>query len=293
MKQTLDMWPNKLGLSEVNCFINNENELFPYEHDHTFYEFMLIERGSLLQTFDGKDTVLYKNDVCLLRPDAIHFVRKNGNNNVVLLNFEVSVDFINELTKTLGVDIDNELLKEKILLLKCSEHDIHNYMQLLTYAFNLKDLNRSQLCLKSIITQLLINLLNQRFFNTADINDNSIISSILNELNNPANFSMSIENICRKNSYSHEHVSRLFKRANLAPPNKVLLKNKLTFACTLLKTSKMPIIQIAEICGIYTIAYFNKSFKAEYGISPSQYRKINTVYNKLTSHKLGKGNLIT
>ena len=79
MKQTLDMWPNELGLNEVNCFINNENELWPYEHDHTYYEFMLIERGSLLQTIDGKDIVLCKNDVCILRPDAMHFVRKNRN----------------------------------------------------------------------------------------------------------------------------------------------------------------------------------------------------------------------
>ena len=54
----------------------------------------------------------------------------------------------------------------------------------------------------------------------------------------------------------------------------------------------MPIIKIAEICGIYTVSYFNKSFKAEYGISPSQYRKNNKIYDKLTSYELGKNDVI-
>ncbi|MBQ7348975.1 MAG: helix-turn-helix transcriptional regulator, partial [Clostridia bacterium] len=42
---------------------------------------------------------------------------------------------------------------------------------------------------------------------------------------------------------------------------------------TLLTNSKMKIINVAELCGIYTISYFNKSFKKEFGESPSQYRK--------------------
>lgn len=285
MIQTLNMWANELDLNEVNCFINNENELWPIKHNHTYYEFMLIERGSLLQTIDDKDTILRKNDVCILHPDTVHLIKKNSNDLVILLNFEVHVNFIKQLTKTLGVDIDSVLSKDNAVFFKCSEHDIHNYMQSITTAFNIKDTNQSQLCLKNIITHLFTNLVNYHFFNTVDINDNSIISSILIELNNPANFSLSIEQICRKKHYSHEHVSRLFKKANLAPPNKVLLKNKLAFSCTLLKTSKMPIIKVAEICGIYTIAYFYNSFKAEYGISPSQYRKNNHLYNKLTAHE--------
>ena len=41
----------------------------------------------------------------------------------------------------------------------------------------------------------------------------------------------------------------------------------------ILANSKIKIINIAELCGIYSISYFNTAFKKEFGISPSQYRK--------------------
>lgn len=290
MIQKLDMYPNKLGFNEINAFINNENELWPYEHSHSYYEFMLIERGSLIQTIDGKDIILYKNDICILRPDTVHSVKRNGNDSIVLVNFEINIDFLDRLTKELGLDLSNELLRDKAVYLKCPEHDLHNYMQLLTTAYNIKELNRSQACLKNIIIKLLSKLVDYHFLTAVNINDNSIIASFLNELNDPSNFCLSIENICRKKSYSHEHISRLFKQANLAAPNKIFLKNKLAFSCTFLKTSTMPIIKIAEMCGIYTVSYFNKAFKNEYNISPSQYRKNNKTYDKFTSHEYRKHN---
>ncbi|MBO7345093.1 MAG: helix-turn-helix domain-containing protein [Clostridia bacterium] len=292
MKQHLNMWPNSLGPVEVNAFINNENELLPYEHDHTYYEFMLIERGSLIQTIDGVDTILDKNTTCILRPDVAHTVKRNGNSTVVLLNFEVDMKFIDALSNQLGIDVHNSLLKDGIVIFKSSGHNMHNYMKLLASAYSIKDLKQSQICLKNIITKLLTQLIDIHFLGNVNIDDNIVVSAILHELNNPSNFTLGIDAICRKKSYTHEHVSRLFKKANLPQPNKVLLKNKLAYACTFLKSSKMPIIKIAEICGIYTVSYFNKSFKTEYGISPSQYRKNNSIYNKLTSHDLGSHEVI-
>lgn len=292
MFQTLDMWPNNPGIYEVNAFINNENELWPHEHNHTYYEFMIIERGSLVQEINGNDIVMNKNDICLLRPDAIHFVKQNGNDSVVLVNFEISQNFFNSIAKTLGVNVHDDLLKDKIVFSKCSEYDIHNYMQLLTIAYNDSNFYTSQVCLKNIVTALLTKLVSEYLCNKIQINDNSTIASILYELKKPDNFTLSIEKICRNKSYSHEHISRLFKQANLDKPNKIFLKNKLAFASTILRTSNMSIIKIAELCGIYTLAYFNKTFKLEYGLTPSQYRKNNKVHDKLTAHELGKRKVI-
>jgi AraC-like DNA-binding protein len=100
-----------------------------------------------------------------------------------------------------------------------------------------------------------------------------IIKSVLSELNNPKNYFVTTKEIIKRLDYSQEYIIRLFKLSNLDSPNKIFLKNKLNYACTFLRNSEIKIIDIAEMCGIYTISYFNKVFKEEFGISPSNYRK--------------------
>ncbi len=293
MQQKLEMWPNEHHFfSEINAFINNENELWPHEHSHTFYDIMFIERGSLINRINGESVTLYKNDACIIHPEALHLVQKNGEDSVVLLHFEVNAIFFTKLIKDLGINLCEELEKDKVFYFKCSDHDSHNFMQLLTSAYSIKELEHSQTCLKNIVFKLLTKFIDSRFLNNVDMSQNSIILSFLNELKNPNNFHLSIDKICRKKSYSHEHVSRLFKQANLSTPNKIFLKNKLAYACIFLETSNMPIIKIAETCGIYTVAHFNKAFKLEYGVTPSKYRKNNKIYNKLTSYEFGKNQVI-
>ena len=74
-------------------------------------------------------------------------------------------------------------------------------------------------------------------------------------------------------SYSHEHIIRLFNKHGLESPNKLFLKNKLRYSTMLLKSSNMKIAEIAEKCGIFTMSYFNKSFKLEYNMSPTEYKR--------------------
>ena len=88
------MIPEKNGVTpDVNVFINNESELYPYEHNHDFYEVMFIRSGSLIHSINGQDTVMETGDVCFLRPETAHTVKRNGSFSVLLMNFNISEPF--------------------------------------------------------------------------------------------------------------------------------------------------------------------------------------------------------
>ena len=48
---------------------------------------------------------------------------------------------------------------------------------------------------------------------------------------------------------------------------------RLERASTLLKETEASVISIAQECGFASVSYFNRIFKAAYGITPSEYRK--------------------
>ena len=96
---------------------------------------------------------------------------------------------------------------------------------------------------------------------------------MLSMLEDIRNFKLSIKEICEKTFYTQEHITRLFQKAGLNSPNRIHLQKKMQYAANLLLNSDMKIIEIAEQCGIETVAYFTKAFKKEYGEPPSVYKK--------------------
>lgn len=71
------------------------------------------------------------------------------------------------------------------------------------------------------------------------------------------------------------HLSRLFKSVKRENFSNYVIDQKLTIAADRLKRfPDKSISQIAEELGYYTPAYFTRLFRAKYGVTPSQYRKM-------------------
>jgi signal transduction histidine kinase/DNA-binding response OmpR family regulator/ligand-binding sensor domain-containing protein len=73
--------------------------------------------------------------------------------------------------------------------------------------------------------------------------------------------------------------SRLFPKCQSITgltPNNFIRSIRLKRAAQLLKDSQYNIAEIADLVGLNTIKYFNKHFKEEFGITPTEYRKANT-----------------
>ena len=68
-------------------------------------------------------------------------------------------------------------------------------------------------------------------------------------------------------------LSRLFRHhLNISPMN-YIIERRLGYARQLIKVSKMPLKEIAEMCGYKSESFFSRSFKKKFGMSPSSYRR--------------------
>ena len=103
---------------------------------------------------------------------------------------------------------------------------------------------------------------------------NEIINTIRSAYTEP--FSLSV--ISKKYYLSVEHIIRIFKQATGETPYHYYRKYKLVQAEQMLIYSDTAIKEIALTLGYTHTASFCSQFKKMFGVSPSEYRRSNKVY---------------
>ncbi|WP_373231230.1 helix-turn-helix domain-containing protein [Cohnella sp.] len=83
---------------------------------------------------------------------------------------------------------------------------------------------------------------------------------------------VTLEEIAGKSDISVRHLNRIFQSYYQTTPIFYLQRLRLERACTLLKQTKLNIIDIACQCGFTDSNYFTRSFTKAYGLSPRAYR---------------------
>ena len=73
---------------------------------------------------------------------------------------------------------------------------------------------------------------------------------------------------------SRYHFLRVFQHSTGLTPHQYVLRARLRSAATRLRLGRTPILEIALDCGFGDVSNFNHAFRAEFGIKPSDYRKL-------------------
>lgn len=87
------------------------------------------------------------------------------------------------------------------------------------------------------------------------------------------NKSISLEQVAERVYMSKDYMRHLFKKEYGMSPIKYIIKKRLEHAMEMLNSTSEPIANIARNSGFDDPFYFSQSFKKEFGISPSQWRK--------------------
>jgi AraC family transcriptional regulator len=73
---------------------------------------------------------------------------------------------------------------------------------------------------------------------------------------------------------SEYHVARMFRLSFGMPPHAWIAARRVERARQLLKSTSLPLQQIADACGYADISHFSHRFRQDIGIAPSKYRRI-------------------
>ena len=82
-----------------------------------------------------------------------------------------------------------------------------------------------------------------------------------------------VQKLCERTHVSRSYLQRMYKRYFGKSIFGELIDFRLQKARALLSSTDYPISQIAELCGYETYAHFAKQFKAQEGVTPSEFRK--------------------
>lgn len=89
-----------------------------------------------------------------------------------------------------------------------------------------------------------------------------------------------IENLAKKAGYTCRHFRSLFTEKTGLPPSEYLLKKRLDCSKTLLMTTSQSIIEISHCCGFSSASQFSLLFKRWTGMTPSEFRNLDTEVKK-------------
>ena len=98
------------------------------------------------------------------------------------------------------------------------------------------------------------------------------LTMFLNTLNNPDSFAKPLSELYALSTYSQRQLNTYFRKYMGTTIVAYMTKQKINYACNLLRTTNYTIIYIASLAGYTTLGHFNTIFKKQMGISPSEYR---------------------
>jgi AraC-like DNA-binding protein len=102
--------------------------------------------------------------------------------------------------------------------------------------------------------------------------DPARVARVLRQLESRADEPHSLGELARTAGLSRYHFLRTFKSVTGVTPHQWLLRARLRDAAQLLITSRSPVTEIALDVGFEDLSNFIRSFRAEFGVSPSRYR---------------------
>lgn len=244
---------------------------FPIEHNHDFYELIVLKKNALINVLDGNKTRVAAPTFCLIYPENVHTIEYTTSEGIPeFYNVTINKVFFEKLAELINENYRDKLT-ENAHYFTCDRQLHKNIVEQLNRALTLpKSAIKKQ---QSILKNAVIKLLTEYFTASKPQQENSKVKHILDVMSDPKNMTLKFYQIAKLIGYCPEHIIRLFTKNNLLTPNATFIQIKLDYSCTLLTSTDYTVSRIAEAIGISEISYYNKLFKKQYGISPTAYRK--------------------
>lgn len=255
------------------------------EESHDFWELIFAEKENLICTSNGKSITLKEGETFFHKPNEKHSHQADGftsptifiasfvchspamrffENRTVKLNkrqIKYVYEIVDEAKKTFNIPEFNPDMKKMELL----SHPTLGGEQLIK--------NHLELLLIDIMRSLTETEYGNTMFLSVDEHENKFASDVIKILNDNLFDRISIDDICKKISYSKAYVFKNFKIATGKSVMEYYTDLKISKAKLLLTEDDFSVKEVSEKLSFDTPNYFTKTFKKITGITPTEYKK--------------------
>lgn len=252
-------------------------------HWHDEAELIYVKRGRGTITVDFSSREVCAGTIALILPGQLHAIGQSGQESMEYENIIFHPDLLISKTDDTG---NTDLL----LPLLTGEHPVPSfhtpdapYYPSLSACIDANDeISRTnppgyQLYIKSQLYMFFYILASQCLSEDPPAKAHASLGKvklILKYIETHYMEKITIADIAAKTGISPSHFMRCFRQAMGTTFTAYLNDYRLTIASRLLLVSDAQILAIASECGYDNLSYFNRVFKARFGMTPREYRKL-------------------
>ncbi|HHV97189.1 MAG TPA: AraC family transcriptional regulator [Clostridiaceae bacterium] len=252
-------------------------------HSHDFYEFVYIDKGFSMHFCEGETTVLTSGDLFAIRPGQVHSY--TSAHHTFLYNCLFSMEaldntVVEDIVKLPGLKQILEPVDTKWQKLHL---DFTERREVLIYLEKMKweQINRGigwELNMKSLLISFLVlysRLYLSHYENISPSSKAQIlhIHKALKYIEDNYEKDFLLKDMAKSINLSPDYISRQFRIAIGLSPIEYLRNFRIAKAMEKLKTTDLPISEIAKSTGFSDISNFSRQFKQVVGTSPSAFRR--------------------
>lgn len=255
---------------------------FP-KHKHNFIEIIYVYKGNFRHIVNSQELILKEGELIFLNQQIYHEILPSEYRDIAI-NFIIKPEFFNYILTFLDNDniICNFLLttlytnhaKAEYLYFKVSKNkEIHEAIYKIIWELY-KPSTMSEAKIKLLIGLLLIELAKNSDSiegYSANNYERKLVLDTLNYIDTNYKTAALFE-ISKKLIQPNYKLSRIVKKYTELTFNELLQEKRLNKAVELLKSTDLPISEIAQSIGYENLTYFYKIFKEKYNTTPKNFR---------------------
>ncbi|MBO5008383.1 MAG: AraC family transcriptional regulator [Clostridia bacterium] len=251
-----------------SIFCRRQQFINKNQHRHAYYEIELVFDGKGKHIINGHTYHETPGDIFLMRLTDIHeFIMEDGCEHWVV---EIPPATLPDDIAKLMVNAEGDLFTH----LNDEDYRRAKEIYLMIEGLNNKNDNFYVLSKMHLVSYFIMFILEKvenkipEKYSRINIQLREIITYIQNNLFED----LTVTNIASKFYVSKEYLSSFFKKNTGVTLNSYIRKARLSHAANLIVTTDKKMIEICEMSGFNSLPTFLRTFKSEYGMTPSDMR---------------------
>ncbi len=263
----------------VLCSVSSSTELkvTQNEHYHNYFQIYYVTKGCLMHKVDNHFIRLVQGDCFIIPPNVPHKIEIDiAKSSFYSFSFYESFlsneDLQQPMIQKLFSDLSyNSIMGRLVLTTKEALH-MDGLMRMAKDEFD-NIYPGFECVLASLLTSILIMLsrVYEREESSAKYKD--VVLSTVEYIRNHCTEKLTVKTVASRIYLSEPTFYRIFKQATGQSFKNYLTTVRIQYACDLIRTSKMPILQVAECVGYNNYSSFYRAFINKIQMSPTEYEQ--------------------
>lgn len=276
-----------------NIYLHNHSNITGItEHTHDYMQIWYIFTGSCIHLINGKGHSLSKGDLFILPPFVTHTINLNEFDNLQIIGCEFETSFVNEnifspesansLFDFAYLEpflVSSDSVRPRLHLSGKIQLQVEELFQQMLTEFT-KEEKYFEINIKADLLKLLA-IIAREYENKELVADHALferyrdaVTAAISYIDANYTDRIYIKDVCKIAMMSQTYFSYIFKHITGKTFTEYINTLRITKATKLLKTTNSSITDICLKVGFNDATYFNKVFKKEIGLTPSQYRNL-------------------